>query len=129
MYIGRVSKTKTLHLGDNNYDKLEVDVFLTSGESADQAEEIANKFLTEKLVLRNPHFFKDMTPDIPIYTKIGENKVQAPSQKINIIEEPIEEQMKSCSSPAVLKAVYEKIVKGKPELETIYNQKLNELSK
>jgi hypothetical protein len=40
----------------------------------------------------------------------------------------LEEQIRSVTSPAVLKAVYEKIVKGKPEQE-VYNQQLKKLSK
>jgi pantothenate synthetase len=47
------------------------------------------------------------------------------------IDEPksMEEQINSCKSATVLKAVYEPIIKKMPELEKIYKSKLKELSK
>lgn len=106
-------------------EKLIAEVSLNAGENPLDAFDAARKLIDEDFAKHNPHL---ITPDVTPYSKIGENKVQSPLQKINIVEESLEDQIESVTSLAVLKAVYEKIVKGKPE-QKIYDKKFKELSK
>lgn len=87
--------------------------------------------------LNNPHLFKDTTPDIPILSKkdiavieeLKKGGEQFQENKKNQLESTLtlEDQIKSCTESKVLES-YKFIVKGKPELQEIYDSRLAELN-
>jgi hypothetical protein len=111
-------------------EKITAEVSISIGESPMEAIDAARKLVNENFEKNNPHL---VTPEIPIIPKHNNMYPQTFTEPRNFgqesvfKEESLEEQINSCKSPTVLKAVYEKIVKGKPDLEEIYQTKLNEL--
>lgn len=136
MNIERITYQRTFNLGNYESLKIGADVLINPGEDAKQALNEAKEFVEQwHKENSNVSNYADHTPEIPIIPKEmrekGNTLGRQLSSDIGKIAEsapPIDEQIKSCTSKAVLKAVYEKIVKGKPELEEIYQAKLKELS-
>jgi|SRR6185503_12934131 len=131
MYIDNVKVTDTVHLGDNNYKKIECSVNLAQGESANEAEIMASGFIEDALRRKYPYLFATkpvIKKEEPTYFDIPTEERQG-SHIDTASPEFIKMQIETCKSLAVLKAVYPKLIKGKPELEFFYNQKLDELSK
>lgn len=128
MQFTSISFEKLFPTGAYMNEKIRVDISLNLGDDPMEAINEARKLVNENFEKNNPHL---VTPDIPIIPKKEHDSIyeQNKATEKAILELPLEKQIQSCNSKAVLKAVYEKIVKGKPELELVYNQKLKELSK
>lgn len=100
-----------------------------AGEDAQILWDKARAEAEENHKRNNPHLFPHDIPIIPKKDYSLYKSERQPNLRADIIVMlPIEEQIQSCTSKAVLKAVYEKIVKGKPDLQTIYDNKLKQLS-
>jgi hypothetical protein len=131
MHIDNVKVTDTVHLGDNNYKKIECSVNLAQGESANEAELLASGFIEDALRRKYPYLFTTK----PVIKKEEQTYFDIPTEyrpgnDLNTSSPDfIKMQIETCTSLAVLKAVYPRLIKGNIELETIYNQKLDELSK
>src|SRR6185503_2504003 len=130
MYIDNVKVTDTVHLGDNNYKKIECSVNLAQGESANEAEIMASGFIEDALRRKYPYLFatkpviKKEEPtyfDIPTEERPGTNIDTASPEYLKM-------GIETCKSLAVLKAVYSKLIKGNVGLESCYTAKLIELS-
>lgn len=115
----KVSYQRVFNLGNYESVRIGADVLINPGEDAKQALNEAKEFVEQWRKENNAYHFTDQTPDIPVIPK----EFKKDSMEVM----PMEEQIQSCTSKAVLKAVYEKIVKGKPDLEQIYQAKLKEL--
>ena len=133
MYIDNVKVTDTVHLGDNNYKKIECSVKLVEGESEKEAELMASGFIEDALRRKYPYLFsKSVIPIIekekPTYFDLPTD--QRPGTHLDTSSPDfLKMEIETCKSLAVLKAVYPKLIKGNVELQTIYDQKLEELSK
>lgn len=124
MEFEKVSYQRVFNLGNYESVRIGADVLINPGEDAKQALNTAKEFVEQwHKENSNVSNYADHTPEIPIIPL----RFKEGSMEIQIKEGTLYEQIKSCTSKAVLKAVYEKIVKGKPELEEIYQAKLKEL--
>lgn len=61
---------------------------------------------------------KEVSPEAAYFT----------TDDMQVPEITLEDQIKSCKSKSTLEKTYKFIIKGKPELETIYNNRLKELT-
>jgi hypothetical protein len=140
MNIEKVSYQKTFNLGNYSSERIGVDVNINAGEDAMEAIEVARKLVNENFEKNNPHL---VTPDIPIIPKHlegyakGNFNVSGNDERVDLLNSYVKDkkaqlpllvdQIKSVTDLKVLES-YKFIVKGKPELQTIYDNKLNELS-
>lgn len=131
MPLDKVGITITTHFGDNNYFKIDQSGTIATNETIDELTDTAMNFFCKTIDKYYPKFHpikpeiiiqRESYFDIPTEERPGSHIDTASPEFIKM-------QIETCKSLAVLKAVYEKIVKGNTELEAIYNQRLNELSK
>ena len=123
-----ISFEKLFPTGAYMNEKIRVEVSLNLGDNPMDAIDAARKLVDENFEKNNPHL---VTPDISIIPKSSKEMMASYDDSVptHYNKQPtLEEQINSCSEIKTLES-YKFIVKGKPELETIYNQKLNELSK
>jgi len=118
MQFTSISFEKLFPTGAYMNEKIRVDMSLNLGDSPMDAIDEARKVVNENFEKNNPHL---VTPDILRKA----NMMQA--EPIFFKEQSTSEQIKTCTELKVLES-YKFIVKGKPELETIYQNKLKELS-
>lgn len=134
MQIEKINYQRTFNLGNYSSERLGVDININTGENAMQALDEARKLVEEWHTKNHPELYQDKTPDVSIIPKNRNedyeiNKMKAVRNSAPVYkEESLEDQINSCKSPTVLKAVYEKLVKNKPELQTVYDNKLKELT-
>jgi len=147
MYIDNIKVTDTVHLGDNNYKKIECSVRLSQGESANEAERMASMFNEEALRRKYPYLFKEQITGYPPY---GQQNRDIPDFNTSkFIEgmqlyqnhEAIPEIGKLSTTEKTIMAInsftqitganglesFKLLVKGKPELEEVYENKMKEL--
>ena len=126
MQFTSISFEKLFPTGAYMNEKIRVDISLNLGENPMDAIDEARKLVNENFEKNNPHL---VNPDIPIISKHPEEK-KVQFQWTEMKEQPIDfvKEINSCETLKVLES-YKFIVKGKPELEKIYSEKLKELSK
>lgn len=116
MMIERVSYQKTFNLGNYSSERIGVDIVLNEGEDAKLALSEASKLVHEyhkESAAQNP---TQSTVDI-----VPEIRLDKQSLASSLIRD-----INSCTELKVLES-YRLIVKGKPELQTAYDTKLNQL--
>jgi hypothetical protein len=123
MPLNNISVTQTFHLGSTNFFKLENGGTIGDNETKEELVKSAIVFFDATL----KKYFPNADDTAIVTAVIVDNKEEYFTQEMPE-EITLEEQIRSCKSAIVLKAVYEKEVKGKPE-EKIYKAKLKELSK
>jgi hypothetical protein len=133
MVVSKINYQRTFNLHNYSSERIGVECDLFHNEDVNIALDNAKKMVEEWHTANHPELYQDKTPDIPVIGKQLKGGLETEVVRYDVSKQPfkeesLEEQINSCKSPTVLKAVYEKIVKGKPELETAYNQKLKELT-
>lgn len=127
MQFTSISFEKLFPTGAYMNEKIRVDVSLNLGDNAMEAIDEARKLVNENFEKNNPHL---VTPDIPIIPKsileVASIK-EYHNHNQQAAQQPLTEQIKSCTDLKVLES-YKFIVKGKPELELAYQNKLKELN-
>lgn len=121
--IERVTYQRTFNLGNYSSERIGADVLLMPGDSANEALDTARKLVEEWHVKNNPQMY---TPDVSVIPKIEPVRSQVYKDAGLTKEEIAIKEIMSCKELKVLES-YKFIVKGKPELETAYNNKLKEL--
>ena len=131
MPLDKIGITITTHFGDNNYFKIEQGGTIAETETIEQLTDAAMNFFCKTIDKYYPKFHP-IKPEIVIQK--NDNYFDIPTEERpgthldTSSPEFIKMQIETCKSVPVLK-IYKKDVDKYPELETIYNQKLNELSK
>src|SRR6185503_20248317 len=131
MPLDKIGITITTHFGDNNYFKIEQGGTIAETETIEALTTTAMNFFCKTIDKYYPKFHP-IKPEIVIQK--NDNYFDIPTEERpgthldTASPESIKMQIETCKSLAVLK-IYKKDVDKYPELETIYNQKLNELSK
>ena len=132
MPLDKVGITITTHFGDNNYFKIDQSGTIAPNETIDALTDTAMNFFCKTIDKYYPKFHP-IKPEIIVHREESYFDIPTEQRPGNDLAtsspEFIKMQIETCKSLAVLKAVYPKLIKGKPELEFFYNQKLNELSK
>lgn len=123
----RITYQRVFNLGNYESIRIGADVLINPGEDAKQALNEAKEFVEQWRKENNAYHFADTTPDIPIIPKQEKVNNDFVKEYYNAVTQTIDEQIKSCANLKVLES-YKFIVKGKPDLETIYQSKLKELS-
>lgn len=130
MPLDKVVYSRTFHLGDHNFEKIGTEGTIIEGETKESLRDEAVKFVYDSFAELHPELNVTLPP-----LKKEDNYFNLPTEERpgthldTSSPEFIKMQIETCKSLAVLKAVYPKLIKGNVELETIYNQKLEELSK
>lgn len=129
MITKEITFQKVYNLGNYSSERIEITGILEPGETVNDALNQARVDAAKNHNEHNAHLYKDNTPDIPVIPKpsidVSYGKtVKGEFWTTSLI---LEEQIKSCSELKVLES-YKFIVKGKPDLENAYNQKLKELT-
>lgn len=129
MNINKVNYQRTFNLGNYCSERIGVELDLNPGEDATTALDTARKLVEEYHQKGSPPLNFDNTPDIPIIPKKEEGKpimTREDAEQELMYGKNIPAQIQSCTELKTLES-YKFIVKGKPELETIYQNKLKEL--
>ena len=138
MNIERVNYQRTFNLGSYESVRIGAEVMVNAGEDAKQALVIAKNFVEEFQKENHPHTYgHDSTPDIPIIPKSFNVSHEPPNHSNKelidwaeqIERQPVDlkKEIQSSTSLKVLES-YKFIVKGKPELEKVYTDKLHEIT-
>lgn len=126
MQFEKISYQRVFNLGNYESVRIGADVLINPGEDAKQALNEAKEFVEQWRKENNAYHFADTTPDIPIIPK--KEWVQPINMYSNkpISDETLIFEIGTCNSVKTLES-YKFIVKGKKDLEEIYNNKLKEL--
>lgn len=133
----RVTYQRVFNLGNYESVRIGADVLINPGEDAKQALNEAKEFVEQWRKENNAYHFADTTPDIPIIPKSYNSSImRSPNQPEEVYEkytsskaspQSMTDQINSCKDLKTLES-YKFIVKGKKDLEEIYNNKLKELT-
>ena len=112
MPLNKIEISRTFHLGDHNFFKVGQEGTIEENETREGLAQDAMTFIDATLKKYFPE-------NEVIVSSVIVNK--EPEYFTEEIDEPksMEEQINSCKSATVLKAVYEPIIKKMPELEKI----------
>ncbi len=127
MPLDKVVYSRTFHLGDHNFEKIGTEGSVGEGETKEQLRSEAVKFIYDSFAELHPELNVVLPPAI----KKGEFNLDEGKIVVwdfNEMKKPVSiaEQIKSVTDIKVLET-YKFIVKGKPELEEVYSNKLAEL--
>lgn len=123
MPLNNLRVVQTFHTGNTNFIKIDKGGTIESGETQEELVKDALVFFDSTVKKYFPH-----ADEFAIITAVFVNEEQVYFNEPKEEELSLEQQIRSCTSAAVLKAVYEKIVKGKPE-EKVYKEIFKKLSK
>lgn len=142
MNINKVNYQRTFNLGNYCSERIGVELDLNPGEDAIAALDTARRLVEEYHQKGNPDLYiyqtENVTPDIPVIPKKDTTKGWDKTDHEGIYSKDISgydyaetkftlsDQINSCKDLKTLES-YKFIVKGKKELEEIYNNKLKEL--
>lgn len=118
MRIDRINYQKTFNLGNYCSEKVGVEMEVEPGE-ANKALDEAKKFVEDWHKSNNPQLYDGSMPTIS-----GELPIVYASNEPN---SKLVQDIYSCKELVVLES-YKLIVKGKPELQSAYDQQLKKLS-